>query len=106
MGSGEAYTLASEYLGALHELDDPNASANYVLNINATDKTKYDLNYSIETAVRNSNAQDRCELTNVREDLSDIWLMERKGLQIMNPKAFLGCMMNQLYRQMVSSIIL
>lgn len=67
MGSGEAYTLASEYLGALHELDDPNASANYVLNINATDKTKYDLNYSIETAVRNSNAQDRCELTNVRE---------------------------------------
>ena len=67
MNTTDAYKLASEYLGALHVLDDANASANYALHIKAAENSRYDLNYYIETAVRNSNIQDRCGLATVRE---------------------------------------
>ena len=67
MNTTDAYKLASEYLGALHVLDDANASANYALHIKAAENSRYDLNYYIETAVHNSNVQDRCGLATVRE---------------------------------------
>ena len=67
MNTMDAYELASQYLGALHVSDDANASANYVLHVKREDKTRYDLNTYIETAVRKSNVKDRCELTTIRE---------------------------------------